>query len=192
MQTETNISNKDIIIELIWFFAAFITAFIIGILILPSPDFYVNDIFIGMNKLTNNLNNGASSNSLIAKASSTITQAFALVLVFPILFLLSFLRASIKLFKNRFINLLLLFYCIFSIFITALLLRTYEAIATLLSGSWTLFPQLSALPETISGKYISIWQYAILSFLSLQIIVLLITIRQIFFQKTFQSQEKHE
>jgi heme/copper-type cytochrome/quinol oxidase subunit 1 len=161
-------SNKEVIKEIVWCFLAFLASYCIAMATPALPtSFSFSDILFG------------TEHDPLDDAFSTFTLAKSLVFFFPLLFLLSFIRALAAKFSKRPLNIFLLFVSFVSLGFSFIFLQVYEFILPI-GGGWTIYPPLSAIAEKTSSPLQNAINYSIYGFITLQLVTLIISGIKIF------------
>jgi hypothetical protein len=161
-------TNKDIIKEFIWLLIATGLSSVLTISLMPLT----HDTMFG---------NMFNIDGLIADLAFKMRTLIGFLILFPILFLLTSIREATKRLNRRPQNIYLLFICFISISSSLVCLVYLKPFATILFGSWTIYPPLSALPHDFEPPAnFDIYYYCLLSFIAIQLIVTIVTCRQVF------------
>ncbi len=164
-------TNRDILKEFIWFLISVGLSFLLTILIMPTN--YDSMIATMLNV-----------DGLIADAAFKIRLLIGFLLFFPILFILTSIREGTKKFTRRPQNIYLLLICIISILSNFISLAFLKPLATVMFGSWTIYPPLSVVPnEFHPPTNFDTFYYCIITLMTIQAIVTVITSRQVFKNK---------
>ena len=161
-------TNKDILKEIIWILIAVGLSFVLTILLMkPRYDTMVSGML--------------NADGLISDIAFKLRLLMTFLMLFPILFLLTSIREATKRFSRRPQNIYLLFICFISILSSLVCLAYLKPFATILFGSWTIYPPLSASPHEFNPpSNFDMCFYALISFLTIQVIMTIVTGRQVF------------
>ena len=161
-------TNKDLVKEIIWLLIAGGLSFILtNLLLQPRYDAMVTSIF--------------NVDSLISDIAFKLRLLLTFLFLFPILFLLTSVREISNKLKRRPQNIYLLFICLISVFSSLVFLAYLKPFATILFGSWTIYPPLTPIPgEFIPPTNFDVYYYSVLSFLTVQLVMTAVTCRQVF------------
>jgi hypothetical protein len=161
-------TNKDIIREFIWFLIACgISTGVTVLFVQPRFDSLVTSIL--------------NADGLISDIAFKLRLLIVFLTLFPFLFLVTTIREITMGLKRRPQNIYLLFISFVSIVSSLVCLAFLQPIVTILFGSWTIYPPLSSLPHEFSPPdNIRVYYFSVISFLVLQIIMTIVTSRQVF------------
>ncbi len=120
-------------------------------------------------------------NTLFSDFSNKLRLLFFLILFLPVLFIIIGGREALRKFRNRSQNMYLIFISLVSLFNSIVILFFLEPIATILYGSWTIYPPLSAFQEEFTPpKNFETHKGFALVFILLQIVIFFITVWKVF------------
>jgi heme/copper-type cytochrome/quinol oxidase subunit 1 len=96
------------------------------------------------------------------------------------MFIVNGTREFTKRFTRRPQNIFLIFICFLSIAISFIFAGFYKPISVFANHNWTIYPPLSASGELNPPQNFDKYLYLLLAFIAIQILVLGVTVRQVF------------